>query len=107
MESLRGTLTLRTRMGAEEWSVRSPSWHQKHTNRLLSLRRYSTIPHPREKKIVDGWHRTLQRLARLRQQIEAHSLRPRQRTIIKTKLEQHEAKLADLASKWSVSFSFN
>jgi len=86
LESLRGTLTQRTRMGAEEWSVRSLSWHQKHMNRLLSLKR------------------TLQRLARLRQLIETHSLRSHQRTAVRVKLEQHEAKLADLASKYSAAF---
>lgn len=86
LQSLCSTLTLRTRIGAEEWSVRSVSWHQKHRNRLLSLRR------------------TLQRLARLRQLIEIHSFRPRQRIAICTKLEQHGAKLADLASKYSAAF---
>ncbi|KAF8806616.1 hypothetical protein BYT27DRAFT_7101590 [Phlegmacium glaucopus] len=86
LESLRRTLTHRTRIGAEEWSVRSTSWHQKHGDRLLSLKR------------------TLQRLARLRQLIETHSLRSRQRIAIRTKLEQHEAKLADLASKYSATF---
>ncbi|KAF8161365.1 hypothetical protein B0H34DRAFT_700651 [Crassisporium funariophilum] len=84
--SLRGTLTLRTQIGAEEWNVRSPSWHQKHGKRLLSLRT------------------TLQRLARMRRLIEIHSLRPRQRSAILTKLEQHEAKLADLASKYRAAF---
>ena len=66
----------------------------------------SFIPPQRNKNknLIDGWRRTLQRLARLRQLIEARSLRPRQRTVIRTKLEQHEAKLADLASKYSVSF---
>lgn len=43
LESLRATLTHRTQIGAEEWGVRSLTWHQKHRNRLLSLRRYSII----------------------------------------------------------------
>ncbi|KAF8963613.1 hypothetical protein BDZ97DRAFT_984171 [Flammula alnicola] len=89
LESLRRTLTLRTQIGAEEWHVRSSSWHQKYSRRLLSLRT------------------TLQRLARMRQLIEtqaAQPFRPRQRLAILTKLEQHEAKLADLASKYSTAF---
>ena len=64
-------------------------------------------PPPKKKNLTGGWNRTLQRLARLRQLIEARSLRPRQRTAILTKLEQHEAKLADLASKYSVSFDYS
>ena len=47
-------------------------------------------------------HRTLQRLGRMRHLIETQPFRPRQRLAILTKLEQHEAKLADLASKYSV-----
>lgn len=48
--------------------------------------------------------RTLERLGRLRQRVEQQpTLRPRQSRAILTKLEQHEAKLADLASKYSVS----
>ncbi|KAF8190820.1 hypothetical protein BJ912DRAFT_964813, partial [Pholiota molesta] len=72
-----GTLILRTQIGAEEWSVRSSSWHQKYCKRLISLR-------------TTNW--TL---------AEVQPLRPRQRQAILTKLEQHEAKLADLASKYS------
>jgi hypothetical protein len=50
-----------------------------------------------------NYHRTLQRLGRIRPLTEVQPLRPRQRQAILTKLEQHEAKLADLASKYSVS----
>lgn len=38
----------------------------------------------------------------MRHLIETQPFRPRQRLAILTKLEQHEAKLADLASKYSV-----
>ncbi|KAJ3509348.1 hypothetical protein NLJ89_g5263 [Agrocybe chaxingu] len=86
LASLHETLTQRIRIGAEEWNVRSPSWHQKYCKRLVSLRT------------------TLQRLSRMAQVIESHSLRPRQSSAILTKLEQHEAKLADLASKYSIAF---
>ncbi|KAF9478114.1 hypothetical protein BDN70DRAFT_880372 [Pholiota conissans] len=86
LESLQNTLVLRTQIGAEEWSVRSSSWHQKYSKRLLSLRT------------------TLQRLGRIRPLVEAQPLRQRQRQAILVKLEQHEAKLADLASKYSTAF---
>ncbi|PPQ93832.1 hypothetical protein CVT25_013541 [Psilocybe cyanescens] len=84
--SLRDTLTHRVQMGAEEWNVRSSSWHQKYSKRLLSLRT------------------TLQRLTRVRQLIETQPLRPRQIQATLTKLKQHEAKLKDLASKYTASF---
>ncbi|PPQ98348.1 hypothetical protein CVT26_013604 [Gymnopilus dilepis] len=88
LRSLRDTLAHRRQMGAEEWHVRSPSWHQKYSKRLVSLRT------------------TLERLGRLRQRVEQQpTLRPRQSRAILTKLEQHEAKLADLASKYSVAFT--
>ncbi|KAH9485611.1 hypothetical protein JR316_0002521 [Psilocybe cubensis] len=86
LRSLRDTLTHRVQMGAEEWNVRSSSWHQKYSKRLLSLRT------------------TLQRLTRVRQLIETQPLRPRQIQAILTKLKEHEAKIKDLASKYSVSF---
>ncbi|KAF8911559.1 hypothetical protein CPB84DRAFT_1762225 [Gymnopilus junonius] len=88
LRSLRDTLCHRRQMGAEEWHVRSSSWHQKYSKRLLSLRI------------------TLERLGNLRQRVEQQpTLRPRQSRAILTKLEQHEAKLADLASKYSVAFT--
>ena len=40
---------------------------------------------------------------RMRQLIENQHFRPRQRLATLAKLEQHEAKLADLASKYGVS----
>ncbi|KAF9529753.1 hypothetical protein CPB83DRAFT_834880 [Crepidotus variabilis] len=76
LASLRASMNLRMQMGAEEWDVRSASWYQK----------------------------TLERLSRMRGTVEAHALRPRPRAAILAKLEQHEAKLADLASKYSVAF---
>ncbi|KDR75598.1 hypothetical protein GALMADRAFT_248100 [Galerina marginata CBS 339.88] len=86
LRSLHNTLTHRAKMGAEEWHVRSSAWHHKYAKRLLSLRT------------------TLQRLSRMRELIENQPLRPRQRLAIQTKLEQHEAKLGDLASKYTVAF---
>ncbi|KIM40374.1 hypothetical protein M413DRAFT_446562 [Hebeloma cylindrosporum] len=84
--SLTSTLTSRFQIGAEEWNVRSSSWHQKYCKRLFSLRT------------------TLQRLTRMRQLIGNPPFRPRQRLAILAKLEQHEAKLADLASKYGTAF---
>ncbi|KAF9550615.1 hypothetical protein CPC08DRAFT_321995 [Agrocybe pediades] len=86
LRSLHETMTHRTKMGAEEWSVRSPSWHQKYSKRLVSLRT------------------TLHRLSRLRKLIGNLKLRPSQAQAILTKLGQHDAKLADLASKYTTSF---
>jgi len=84
--SLISTLTSRFQIGAEEWGVRSSSWHQKYCKRLFSLRT------------------TLKRLTRMRQMIENQPFRPRQRLAVLSKLEQHEAKLADLASKYGTAF---
>lgn len=47
-------------------------------------------------------YRTLQRLGHMRELVETKPFRPRQRLVILTKLGQHEAKLSDLASKYSV-----
>jgi hypothetical protein len=49
------------------------------------------------------FHRTLRRLSKMRRLVEMHALRPRHKRSVLTKLEQHEAKLADLASKFTVS----
>ena len=49
--------------------------------------------------------RTLERLSRMKSLIESRPLRPHQRETILTKLEQHEAKLSDLASKYTVRCS--
>ena len=50
-------------------------------------------------------HRTLERLSRMKSLIESRPLRPHHRETILTKLEQHEAKLSDLASKYTVRCS--
>ena len=49
------------------------------------------------------FYRTLRRLSKMRRLVEMHALRPRHKRSVLTKLEQHEAKLADLASKFTVS----
>ncbi len=49
------------------------------------------------------FHRTLRRLSKMRELVEMRAFRPRHKRSVLTKLEQHEAKLADLASKFTVS----
>ena len=55
---------------------------------------------------IQSANSTLQRLMRMTKLIDNNqSLRPRQRQSVLTKLGQHEAKLGDLASKYTVSGS--
>lgn len=88
VSSVRSTLTRRNQIGEEEWRVRSAAWHLKYGDRLRSLRR------------------TLKRLMGIKKAVEARSqsLRPKQRMVVLFKLQEHERKMADLASKFIASF---
>ncbi|KAF9047489.1 hypothetical protein BJ165DRAFT_1466511 [Panaeolus papilionaceus] len=86
LKSLLQILRKRLEISSEEWNVHSEAWYQKYCKRLFSLRI------------------TLQRLIRLRQLVESHTFRPSQQNVVLSKLEQHEAKLADLTSKFTMGF---
>lgn len=80
------SLTRRRRLGEEEWSVRSPGWHEKYTNRMYSL------------------HRTLHRLLDIRPAIEERVLKQHQIVHVLGKLREYQDKMVDLAQKFQASF---
>lgn len=86
VELILESLTRRRKLGEEEWSVRSPEWHQKYTRRMYSL------------------NRTLFRLLSIRPTIEDRVLRSHQITAVLKKLQEHQNKMADLATKFQASF---
>lgn len=86
LASLRTSMDMRTAIGAEEWNVRSSSWHQKYCRRLVSLRT------------------TLERLSKMKELVQTHALHFRHKHAVLAKLEQHEAKLTDIASKFRIAF---
>jgi hypothetical protein len=58
----------------------------------------------RFKMILMLMSRTLERLSKMKELVQTHALHFRHKHAVLAKLEQHEAKLTDIASKFRVSF---